>query len=80
MLTLVLTFYAGLIAVPLGILLALGAARAAADPLRLDDFIEFWRGVPIITVIFLASLLLPLMMPTGCDVDGLARAIIGLAS
>ena len=41
-------------------------------------FIEFWRGVPIITVIFLASLLLPLIMPTGFDVDRLARAVIGL--
>jgi len=28
-------------------------------------FIEFWRGVPIITVIFLASILLPLIMPIG---------------
>jgi general L-amino acid transport system permease protein len=42
-------------------------------------FIEFWRGVPIITVIFLASLLLPLIMPTGFNVDRLARAVIGLA-
>ena len=42
-------------------------------------FIEFWRGVPIITVIFLASLLLPLVVPTGFDVDRLARAVIGLA-
>ena len=34
--------------------------------------------MPIITVIFLASLLLPLIMPTGFDVDRLARAVIGL--
>jgi general L-amino acid transport system permease protein len=80
MLTLVLTLYAGLIAVPLGILLALG--RQSRLPLiRFASvvFIEFWRGVPIITVIFLASLLLPLIVPTGFDVDRLARAIIGLA-
>jgi general L-amino acid transport system permease protein len=41
-------------------------------------FIEFWRGVPIIAVIFLASLLLPLIMPSGIGVDRLARAVIGL--
>ncbi|MBN9091263.1 MAG: amino acid ABC transporter permease [Reyranella sp.] len=80
MLTLFLTVYAGLIAIPLGVLLALG--RQSRLPLvRFASvvFIEFWRGVPIITVIFLASLLLPLIMPTGFDVDRLARAVIGLA-
>jgi general L-amino acid transport system permease protein len=80
MLTMVLTVYAGLIAVPLGILLALGR-RSRLPLIRFASvvFIEFWRGVPIITVIFLASLLLPLIMPAGFDVDRLARAIVGLA-
>ena len=80
MLTLVLAIYAGLIAVPLGILLALGR-RSRLPLIRFASivFIEFWRGVPIITVIFLASLLLPLIMPTGFNVDRLARAVIGLA-
>jgi general L-amino acid transport system permease protein len=80
MLTLFLTLYAGLIAIPLGVLLALGR-RSRLPLVRFASvvFIEFWRGVPIITVIFLASLLLPLIMPTGFDVDRLARAVIGLA-
>lgn len=80
MLTLFLAVYAGLIAVPLGILLALGR-RSRLPLIRFVSivFIEFWRGVPIITVIFLASLLLPLIMPTGFNVDRLARAVIGLA-
>lgn len=80
MLTLVLAVYAGLIAVPLGILLAMGR-RSRLPLIRFASvvFIEFWRGVPIIAVIFLASLLLPLIMPAGFDVDKLARAIIGLA-
>ena len=80
MLTMVLTVYAGLIAVLLGILLALGR-RLRLPLIRFASvvFIEFWRGVPIITVIFLASLLLPLIMPAGFDVDRLARAILGLA-
>jgi general L-amino acid transport system permease protein len=80
MLTLFLTVYAGLIAIPLGVLLALGRrSRLPLVRLAAVVFIEFWRGVPIITVIFLASLLLPLIMPTGFDVDRLARAVIGLA-
>ena len=80
MLTLFLAIYAGLIAVPLGILLALGR-RSRLPLIRFVSvvFIEFWRGVPIITVIFLASLLLPLIVPTGFDIDRLARAVIGLA-
>jgi general L-amino acid transport system permease protein len=80
MLTLILSAYAGLIALPLGILLALGR-RSRLPLIRFASvvFIEFWRGVPIITVIFLASLLLPLIVPVGFDIDRLARAIIGLA-
>ena len=80
MLTAFITIYAGLVAVPLGILLALGR-RSRLPLIRFASvvFIEFWRGVPIITVIFLASLLLPLIMPAGFDVDRLARAIVGLA-
>ena len=79
MLTLALTFYAALIALPLAVILALGR-RSRLPFLRLLSiiFIEFWRGVPILTVIFLASLLLPLIMPSGVGVDRLARAIIGL--
>jgi len=80
MLTLFITVYAGLISVPFGILLALGR-RSRLPLIRFASvvFIEFWRGVPIIAVIFLASLLLPLIMPTGVDIDRLARAVIGLA-
>src|SRR5215213_10321466 len=64
----------------LAVLLALGR-RSRLPMIRFASivFIEFWRGVPIITVIFLASLLLPLIMPTGFNVDRLARAVIGLA-
>jgi general L-amino acid transport system permease protein len=79
MLTVFISIYASLIAIPLGILLALGR-QSELKVVRLIAvlFIEFWRGVPIIAVIFLASLLLPLIMPTGIGVDRLARAVIGL--
>lgn len=78
-LTLFISVYAGLIAAPLGILLALGRqSRLPIIRVLCVVFIEFWRGVPIIAVIFLASLLLPLIMPAGVGVDRLARAVIGL--
>jgi len=80
MLTLFIAIYAGLLAVPLGILLALGRqSRLPAIRTLAVMFIEFWRGVPIIAVIFLASLILPLIVPSGIGVDRLARAVIGLA-
>ena len=79
MLTVFLSVYAGLIAFPLGIVLALGrASRLPVIRLMATVFIEFWRGVPIIAVIFLASLLLPLILPEGAGIDRLARAVVGL--
>lgn len=79
MLTIFISIYAGLIAIPLGILLALGR-RSELPIIRMIAiiFIEFWRGVPIVAVIFLASILLPLIMPSGIGIDRLARAVIGL--
>jgi general L-amino acid transport system permease protein len=72
--------FGGLIAFPLGILLALGR-QSKLPVIRLLSvvFIEFWRGVPIIAVIFLASLLLPLILPGGLNVDKVVRALVGLA-
>ena len=79
MLTLFISVYSSLIAIPLGILFALGR-QSELKVIRLVSilFIEFWRGVPIIAVIFLASLLLPLILPSGVGIDRLARAVIGL--
>ena len=79
MLTLFISVYAALIAIPLGIIFALGR-QSELRVIRLISvlFIEFWRGVPIIAVIFLASLLLPLILPGGIGIDRLARAVIGL--
>lgn len=80
MLTVFIATYAGLLAVPLGIVLAL--ARQSRLPVMRTLailFTEFWRGVPIIAVIFLASLILPLIVPSGIGIDRLARAVIGLA-
>ena len=64
---------------PLGILLALGR-RSEMPIIRSLSiiFIEFWRGVPLITVLFMASVMIPLFMPDGVNFDSLLRALIGV--
>jgi general L-amino acid transport system permease protein len=64
---------------PIGVLLALG--RRSKLPIVKAFcilFIELWRAVPLITVLFMASVMLPLFMPEGTNVDRLLRAMIGL--
>ena len=65
---------------PIGILLALGR-RSNLPVIKLFCviFIEFWRGVPLITVLFMSSVLLPLFMPEGVTIDKLFRALVGVA-
>ena len=65
---------------PLGVLLALGR-RSVLPVVRLCSivFIEFWRGVPLITVLFMSSVMLPLFLPEGVTFDKLLRALIGVA-
>jgi len=65
---------------PVGIALALGR-RSTIPLIRIFSiaFIEFWRGVPLITVLFFATYMLPLFVPTGFTIDGLMRALIGIA-
>jgi general L-amino acid transport system permease protein len=65
---------------PVGIALALGR-RASIPLIRIFSitFIEFWRGVPLITVLFFATYMLPLFLPGNFSVDGLVRALVGTA-
>ncbi len=65
---------------PLGILLALGR-RSQMPVVRLFSvvFIEVWRGVPLITVLFMSSVMLPLFLPEGMNFDKLLRALIGIS-
>jgi general L-amino acid transport system permease protein len=65
---------------PLGILLALGR-RSRMPAVRLSSvvFIEFVRGVPLITVLFMASVMLPLFVPDSWSPDKLLRALVGVA-
>jgi general L-amino acid transport system permease protein len=65
---------------PIGILLALGR-RSELPAVRwfAIGFIEFVRGVPLITVLFMASVMLPLFVPQQFEPDKLLRALIGVA-
>lgn len=66
-------------ALPLGILLALGR-RSTLPIIRMLSvvFIEFWRGVPLITVLFMSSVMLPLFLTEGTTIDKLLRALVGV--
>lgn len=64
---------------PIGIVLALG--RRSDMPIVHSlciAFIELWRGVPLITVLFMASVMFPLFLPEGLNFDKLVRALIGV--
>lgn len=79
MLTLVLAVTGIIAALPIGILMALG--RQSNMPIFKAIsviFIEFWRGAPLITVLFMASNILPLFFPSGVDFDKVARALIAI--
>jgi general L-amino acid transport system permease protein len=65
---------------PLGILLALGRRSTMPVAKFLSVvFIEFVRGVPLITVLFMANFMLPLFLPAGWRPDSLLRCLIGVA-
>lgn len=77
MLTLVIGYVGIAGALPLGILLALGRrSKLPAIKVICVTFIEFWRGVPLITVLFMSSVMLPLFLPEGMNLDKLLRALV----
>ena len=68
------------VSLPLGILLALGRrSRMPAVKFLSVGFIEIVRGVPLITVLFMASVMLPLFVPPAWSPDNLIRALVGVA-
>ena len=79
MLTLLLSAVGIVAALPIGIVLALGRRSSMPIVRALSiAFIELWRGVPLITVLFMASVMLPLFLPEGTHFDKLLRALIGI--
>jgi general L-amino acid transport system permease protein len=79
-LTLVIAGVGIVASLPLGILFALGR-RSEMPIVRAVciTFIEVMRGVPLITILFMASVMLPLFLPEGVNFDKLLRALVGVA-
>ncbi len=80
---LLLTFLLALVGVvasfPIGVMLALG--RQSKLPVLKAFcilFIELVRGVPLVTILFMASIILPLLLPEGVRIDRVLRAMIGM--
>jgi len=78
--TIVLATVGIVVSLPIGVVLALGR-RSHMPAVRLASviFIEFVRGVPLITMLFMASVMLPLFVPPHFEPDKLLRALVGLA-
>ncbi len=78
-LTLVLALVGIVASLPIGIFLALGRrSEMAAVRSFCTVFIEMWRGVPLITILFMASVMLPLFVSEEINFDKLMRALIGI--
>ena len=79
LLTFALAFVGIVLALPIGIILALGR-RSEMPIIRALSvtYIEFWRGTPLITILFMASVMLPLFFPSGVEFDKVVRAMIGI--
>jgi general L-amino acid transport system permease protein len=78
-LTLILAIVGMVFGFPLGVLLALGRrSKLPAVRAICVGYIELVRGVPLITVLFMASLMLPLFLPAGFTIDKLLRAQIAI--
>ena len=79
MLTLILAVSGIVLSFPLGILLALGR-RSNLPVIKwfCIAYIELIRGVPLVTVLFMASLMLPLFLPSEVRIDAVVRAIVAV--
>ena len=80
MVTLILSYVGITVSLPLGILLALGRrSHMPVIKMLCTAFIELVRGIPLIAVLFMASVMLPLFLPQGVTFDKLLRALIGVS-
>lgn len=79
LLTFLLTVIGIVFSFPIGVALALGR-RSNLPIMRYSSiaFIELVRGVPLITVLFMAQLMLPLFLPAGVTIDRVLRAMVGI--
>ena len=79
-LTFIVAFFCLIFCFPIGMILAL-ARRSELPTTRYIaiSFIEFWRGVPLITVLFMASVMFPMYLPEDLFIDKLIRVIIAIS-
>lgn len=78
-LTLILATFGIALAFPFGVLLALGRrSRMPAIKALCVVYIELIRGVPLISLLFMSSVMLPLFLPEGFSIDKLLRAQIAI--
>lgn len=78
--TLILSMVGIIVSLPMGILLALGR-RSNLPVIKAFCviFIEVIRGVPLVALLFMASVMLPLFMPAGTNFDKFLRALVGVS-
>ena len=78
-LTFIISIFALTFCFPVGLFLALGR-RSSYPVIRYASigFIEFWRGVPLITVLFMASVMFPMFLPEDTYMDKLVRVVIAI--
>ncbi len=78
-LTLLLSFFGMVVAYPLGVLLALGRrSKMPAIKTLCVVYIEMIRGVPLISLLFMSSIMFPLFLPEGITIDKVLRALIAI--
>jgi len=78
-LTLILSTFGIAFAFPIGVLLALGRkSKMPAIKALCVVYIELIRGVPLISLLFMSSVMLPLFLPVGFSIDKLLRAQIAI--
>ena len=78
-LTFIVSAFALILCFPIGTILALGR-RSNLPAIRYSaiGFIELWRGVPLITVLFMSAVMFPMFLPDGTYVDKLIRVLIAI--
>jgi len=78
-LTLIVSAFALILCFPIGMFLALGR-RSDLPVVKYSSigFIEIWRGVPLITVLFMSAVMFPMFLPDGTYMDKLMRVIIAI--
>ena len=78
-LTFIVSAFSLILCFPVGMLLALGRrSRLPAIKYTSIGFIELWRGVPLITVLFMSAVMFPMFLPDGTYVDKLIRVLIAI--